>query len=571
MNPLFTRQALLAALLLVLAGLPGTAHAQTTNLAPGAPTLLSAMASPPPRTTQPPQPRRDRPKGRLSDGRQVIANELKVTLEESAARILSLDAAGESRSVDLNALRSLHPDIAAIEARHLSSRNWLNGDPLPEHSRQPEGGIPRIARNFSVILRPDADVTLVREALREHPQVERADFKEITTVDLIPNDPDYARQWAPAITGLESAWDVPGRGRIIVAVVDTGAQLTHPEFAGRVVWDDGFADFDNGEAPGAGGDFDHGTHVAGIIGAEINNAMGVAGYSNDIDLMIMNCATWDDDDDQWKISDADDAIDEAVARGARIINCSFGFGEYVEDEVESAYDAGVLVVHAAGNSTNSIAGHWEVPSIALLTVTATMRGGSPTTDVFDASYSNFGPGVDLAAPGTGIFSTVPTTIQQFLCDGTTLAPLGYGCKSGTSMAAPQVSGAAALIMSMNPSLLGNERSTRHLLIRMAEDKGPAGYDEQYGWGVLRLQKSTLQACRDATAFVSSASTAPTQNGNYDIPWRDLPTALEQVAAGGTLILNGGVTDVPIYRYPPITITKACTLSAIPDRPVIIGE
>jgi subtilisin family serine protease len=284
----------------------------------------------------------------------------------------------------------------------------------------------------------------------------------------------------------------------------------------------------------------------------------------------MNCATWNEDANEWQISDADDAIDEAVANGAQIINCSFGFADYVEDEIEDAYDAGVLVVHSAGNEKTSIAGRWEVPSIAVLTVTATMSSGAPATDVFDASYSNFGPGVDLAAPGTAIYSTVPTGLQQTWCDGITPAPFGYGCKSGTSMAAPQVSGAAALVMSINPALIGS-RSSRHLLIRMAEDKGAAGYDEQYGWGVLRLKPSTLQACRDATAFVSSASTADAENGNYDIPWRNLPAALNNVADGAILILNGGVTDVPVYTYPPITITKPCTLSAIPDRPVIIGN
>lgn len=552
MNLPFSTRSLLLSLVLTSAAAFETTHAQPANPPPVESTVPPAE----PRPLLPSPPRRDRPKRILADGRKVIAVELKVTLTEPAAQALSLDAAGEMRAVQLNALRSLHPAIATIEARHVSSRNWLNGVPVPQHLQRLDGGIPRIARNFSVILRTGADVALVHEELLGHPQIERVDFKEITALNSFPNDPDYAKQWAPAVTGLESAWEVPGRGRIIVAVVDTGAQLAHPEFAGRVVWDDGFADFDNGEAPGAGKDFDHGTHVAGIIGAEINNGTGVAGYSNNIDLMIMNCATWDEDDNQWKISDADDAIDEAVARGARIINCSFGFGDYLEDEVESAYDAGVLVVHSAGNSAMSIAGNWEVPSIALLTVTATIVAGSPAVDVFDASYSNFGPGVDLAAPGTGIHSTVPG---------------GYAIFQGTSMAAPQVSGAAALIMSMNPNLLGNERSTRHLLLRMVEDKGPAGYDEQYGWGVLRLKKSTVQACRDASAFVSSVSVAPTQNGNYDIPWRDLPTALDQVTAGATLILNGGVTDVPIYRYPPITITKACTLSAIPDRPVIIGD
>ena len=163
--------------------------------------------------------------------------------------------------------------------------------------------------------------------------------------------------------------------------------------------------------------------------------------------------------------------------------------------------------------------------------------------------------MDLAAPGTSIYSTVPG---------------GYGNKTGTSMAAPQVSGAAALIMSMNPTLIG-DRSTRHLLIRMAQDKGAAGYDEQYGWGALRLRQSTLQACRDATAFVSSASTAGTENGRYDTPWRTLLDALRNVPNGATLILNGGVTDVPVYTYPPTIILKPCTLSAIPDRPVTIGN
>ncbi len=547
---------LLAGLILANAGLPETARAQQPPAPSATPGRVAQTPTPAAQTIQPPQPRRNRTKRTLLDGRQVIAEELKVTLKESSARALSLDGTGESRAVDRAALLALHPDISSIEGRHTCSRCWLNGEVLPQHLRKTDGSIPRIARNFSVILRSGADVAVVRRELQEHLDVERVDFNEVTKLDSIPNDPDYAKQWAPLITGLETAWDVRGRGRIIVAVVDTGAQLAHPEFAGRIVWDDGFADFDNGEAPGAGKDFDHGTHVAGIIGAAINNEAGVAGYSNDIDLMIMNCANWDSDASQWKISDADNAIDDAVAHGARIINCSFGFADYVEDEVEDAFSAGVLVVHAAGNSSNSIAGQWESGSIAVFTVTATMSSGSPATDVFDASYSNFGPGVDLAAPGTGIFSTVPG---------------GYASFNGTSMAAPQVSGAAALVMSMNPTLVGNERSSRHLLTRMAEDKGAAGYDEQYGWGVLRLRQSTLQACRDASAFVSSASAAPTENGNYDIPWHNLPAALNNVADGATLILNGGVTDVPVYSYPAITITKPCTLSAIPDRPVIIGN
>jgi subtilisin family serine protease len=541
---------LTAGLALTLAQTVHFANAAAAEDSPAATPSLAIPAAVAPRS-----PRAARPHRTLADGRKLIANELKVTLTESAARQFSRDAQGASQPVDLADLLALHSAIAAVEGRHLCSRSWLNGEPLPEHLRRADDDIPRIARNFSAILAAGADVVEVRAELQQHPDVERVDFNEILDLHSIPNDPLYTNQWAPAITGLETAWDVPGQGRIRVAVIDTGAQLSHFEFAGRIVFHEGYADFDSGEAPGSGTSFDHGTHVAGIIAAERNNWLGVAGYSNDIDLMILNCATWNSASNRWSISDSDDAMDDAVANGAHIINCSFAFPDSIEDEVDAAYDASVLVVHSAGNDRWRLNEHWESGSIALFTVTATMSSGSPATDVFDASYSNFGPGMDIAAPGTTIYSTVPGN--------------GYGYMQGTSMAAPQVSGAAALLMSMNPLRIGDE-SARHLLIRMAQDKGAPGYDEQYGWGVLRLRRSTLQACRNATAFVSSASLNP-EGGNYDWPWRSLPAALNNVPNGATLILNGGVFDVPVYTYPAITITKPCTLSAIPDRPVVIGN
>jgi subtilisin family serine protease len=495
-----------------------------------------------------------RPKRTLPDGRRVIADELKVTLREPTARTLSLQAAERSRAINPEALRALHPEIQTIEARHTSVRRWLNGQELPRHLQKPAGQIPRIARRFTLILQGGSDVVRVRDELRQHPRVERVDYKTVMELHSVPNDSAYTNQWAPPLIGLEPAWDIPSRGRIRVAVVDTGVDMSHAEFAGRIVFDDGYADLDDGNPPGPGTDFDHGTHVAGIIAATRDNGVGVAGFSNDIDLMVMNCATWDDDDNKWKISDADDAIDDAVDNGAHIINCSFSFSEDIEDEVEDAFDHSVLVVHSAGNDAQDIGGHWESPSIALFTVSATMQDGSATpSDVFDGGYSNFGKGIDLAAPGTGIWSTVPGS---------------YGSKNGTSMAAPQVSGAAALVMSMNPLLIGDE-STRHLLIRMAVDKGTGGYDSQYGFGALRLSAPTLKVCRDATTFLSSASTLG-EGGNYDRPWRSIPAALANVPDGATLVLNGGTQDAPVYSYPAITITKPCTLTAIPDRPVIIG-
>ncbi len=255
------------------------------------------------------------------------------------------------------------------------------------------------------------------------------------------------------------------------------------------------------------------------------------------------------------ISDVVEAIDYAAEHGAAVINCSFGFGDSIQDEVDDAFAANVLVVHSAGNDSTSIAGRWESGSASLLTITALTTNGAPATDVFETNYSNFGPGVDLAAPGSAIWSTVPG---------------GYAFMQGTSMAAPQVSGAAALLMSINPGLI-EDHSARDLLIRMAQDKGPPGYDEQYGWGVLRLRRDILQVCRNADAFVSPVDNTGGDNGHYDEPWPSIPVALANVPNNATLVLNGGDTYTPVYRYPAITISKPCTLNAIPDRPVLIGQ
>jgi thermitase len=516
------------------------------------------------------QPRQKRVHRPLADGRRVVADELKVTFKESAARRLSLNRQGKAKAVAAVSVRALHADILDVRARHTASRAWLKGDALPHRVRRSDGKISRIARNCSIVLRPGADVIAVRAALELHPDIERVDLRELLPLDAVPNDPQYSQQWAPPITRLENAWDIPGRGHVNVAVIDTGLQMAHPEFAGRVVFHDGYADFDDGEAPASGTGFDHGTHVAGIIAATRNNNQGVAGYSNDIDLMILNCAEWDSDDSSWKIGDADDAIDDAVANGASVINCSFTFSDGLEDEVVDAYNAGVLVVHSAGNALPgqaplSIAGTWQSESIAPFTITATMSSGTPASDVYDGSYSYFGPGVDLAAPGTGIWSTVHN---------------GYGGKSGTSMAAPQVSGAAALMMSMNPTGLLGHRAVRHLLIRMARDKGTTGYDDFYGYGALRLERRVYQACRDATTFVkgvNNPTSIPEETGACDYPWRSIDAALSNVPDGAVIMLNGGVTDPPdlalteeYYAAPSQPITKPCTISAIPDRRAVIG-
>ena len=171
----------------------------------------------------------------------------------------------------------VHAELGLMVSRYVEGRVLTVADV--------QASIPRIARNFTAILRPGADAVAVRTALQKHPGVARVDLKSIAPLHAAPNDTSYSQQWAPPVTGLETAWEVPGRGHIRVAVIDTGVLLTHPEFENRIVFEDGYADFDNGSAPASGNSYDHGTHVAGIVLGSGNASSGnIKGAAPDADL-----------------------------------------------------------------------------------------------------------------------------------------------------------------------------------------------------------------------------------------------------------------------------------------------
>jgi subtilisin family serine protease len=311
-------------------------------------------------------------------------------------------------------------------------------------------------------------------ALRQDPAVRWAEPDWIVHTCAVPNDPRFSEQWGLHNTGqtggtadadidAPEAWDqTTGDGSVIVAVVDTGVDYNHPdltanmwvnpgEIAGNGVDDDanGYVDdvrgwntlSDNADPMDNGSD-SHGTHVAGIIGAQGNNAIGVTGVCQNVKIMPVKCL---DGAGEGLYSDAIEAIDYARIKGARVINTSWGTdGNSVNlpnlgDAIVRARDAGVLVVAAAGNFGSDLHFWPEYPASFSTGLDNLMSVAA--TDHNDAlsSFSNFGDTtVDLAAPGENILSTLRNN--------------GYGTLSGTSMAAPFVSGAAALVMSRFPSL-----------------------------------------------------------------------------------------------------------------------
>lgn len=265
------------------------------------------------------------------------------------------------------------------------------------------------------------------------------------------NDPKYRPptgtslpgQWGLDMIKAPAAWDTTMGAAVTVAVIDTGIDLEHEDLAGNLATNLGANFVDSGPPLD---DFGHGTHVAGIIGAIANNQIGIAGVAPQVKLMPVRVLGVDGGTTAALIQ----GIDHAVAKGAKVINLSLGSSQASRAEQEAinrAIARKVTVVAAAGNEALSgnplnypaaLNGVISVGALGRLPVNGAMLLGR-------AEYSCFNPYVTLSAPGSDILSTVPRQLGNPASKGG-----AYAYASGTSMAAPMVSGVAALILSRHP-------------------------------------------------------------------------------------------------------------------------
>jgi len=288
----------------------------------------------------------------------------------------------------------------------------------------------------------------------------------------LPNDPFLPVQYGFSITGTDQIWQrQPGRPEVIVAVIDSGIDGSHPEFKGQLV--PGF-DFTL-KTPAPGGQVDgygHGTHVAGVIGAKTHNGIGIAGIAPGCRLMPVRIFN---DFGHSESGRSAAAVIWAVDNGAKVINASWGSpmeGAASKAAYQYAIQRDVVFVAAAGNSGN------EEPKYPGASVEAI--GVSATNDIDGwASFSTFGDWIALAAPGKGILSTYP------LHKGN-----GYRIMEGTSMAAPFVTAAAALVRSEYPDW--NVAQVRAQLERTAKDVIMTGKDKYSGHGRVDMARAVLE-------------------------------------------------------------------------------
>ncbi len=251
---------------------------------------------------------------------------------------------------------------------------------------------------------------------------------------------------------------------IKVGIVDTGISKDHPDLKANIKggvntirpgrsWND-----DNG----------HGSHVAGTVGA-LNNTIGVIGAGPAVDLYaikVLNAGG------SGYLSDVIEGIEWGVANNMKVLNMSLGASSDVQsfhDAITAAYNAGVVLVAAAGNSGGSVifpAAYSEVIAVGATDASNTL-----------ASFSSRGPEVDLAAPGVSVYSTYKGT--------------GYATLSGTSMATPHVAGAAALVLNTAVGTYDTDADgawdpaeVQTKLQATATDLGTAGFDNLFGWGLV---------------------------------------------------------------------------------------
>jgi serine protease len=351
------------------------------------------------------------------------------------------------------------------------------------------------------------------------PLVEYAEPNYVAHALMVPNDTYYSYQWNfdDQVTGgnpygganggginLEPAWDLATGAGVIVAVVDTGVAYEDygegsgkakkryyqaPDLAGTA-FVAGY-DFVNGDSH-PNDDESHGTHVAGSIAQSTNNALGVAGIAFDCAIMPVKVLG---KNGTGSYADIADGIRFAADNGANVINLSLGGtapSTTLEQALAYAYQAGVVIVCAAGNEGDGL----NLPNYPAAYDAYCIAVGGTRYDEAVAYYSNTGSYVDIAAPGgdmtadqngdgygDGILQNTFNPSSQNTSD------FGYWFFEGTSMATAHISGAAALLISAGVS---DPDTVRSLLESTAEDKGPAGWDAAYGWGIVDA-KAALDA------------------------------------------------------------------------------
>lgn len=325
-----------------------------------------------------------------------------------------------------------------------------------------------------VLVPPGTEEETAREALKKGALVAEPNYLARPLVQ--PNDPFYLskqRSYLHGLMHLESVWDRErGDADLTIAVIDSG-YLDHPEIVSRLYLPAGVkldtADEDTDPTDDTSNTaYSHGTEVMSALGAVTNNNAGIAGVTWQGKLLPIK--VFPNGKDTASVEDIAEAVIVAQEQGAKLVNLSLGFSgssNLIEEQLKQGWNKGTIFVAASGNAGNQDV-YYPAKSQYTIAVGAVDLSG------VRAYFSNYGPELDLVAPGVGIYLAYSTD--------------GYGLGDGTSFAAPLATGAIALYMSAYKKRYGVWPSPNRVYscaTQTAEDLGPRGRDEEYGSGLIR--------------------------------------------------------------------------------------
>jgi subtilisin family serine protease len=449
-----------------------------------------------------------KPSGRIAAGAAVVLIALWASLGTGAANV-SYQTKRAVPASDRAVQRQLRAERAPLRLGrrgYASDRVMVRFRPEVDATYSEEllrsYGFPAVRRIsgvgvFSVRTAPGVTVAETLSMLRRNPDIElaRPDYR-VRLADF-PNDTYFGYQYGlrnpggmlniapdiqPQMTAgadikATAAWDsVKGDPATIIAIVDTGVDMTHPDLVNKIVSTG--HDFANNDDD-ATDDVWHGTHVAGIAAADTNNGAGIAGVAWNCRILPVKVTDANGDGYySWII----DGITWAADNGAKVINLSLGGtvdDPFLKDACKYAHDKGVVICAAAGNDGTIGVLYPAAYDEYVLAVAA-----SDYNDAI-ADFSSYGPEVDVAAPGVWVLSTAP---QWYV--GTGYLP--YLFASGTSMAAPHVAGLAALIRSSKPDLSVDD--VMKVIRYTADDVNKStfpGRDDHAGYGRINMARALV--------------------------------------------------------------------------------
>ncbi len=368
--------------------------------------------------------------------------------------------------------------LTSVGAGTILERNW--------------GGMAGAYKIQAGNLRSGYAVLDVANQLAVMPEVRFAEPNMVFTghSDVIPNDTGFGDCWGLNNTGqlggvsdqdmdAPEAWNITqGSASIKVLVLESGVEQTHPDInqlPGH--------DVTNDTSGGMGGPINayekHGTAVAGCISATINNSLGTVGIAPGCKVLSVrtfigkSAGGWTTNI-IWTV----EALEWGALQGARVSNNSNGYGftsASIDDKYQDTYDGGMVHFAAAGNGTTNTLGY--PASIPVVNAVASL-----TRTGVRAASSQYGDGLDFSAPGVSIYTTDRTGSAGYTTSD-------YAYVSGTSFASPYAAGVAALILSHRPTLTSLQ--VEQIMADSCVDKGAAGYDTGFGWGLVNAHGALL--------------------------------------------------------------------------------